>query len=84
MQRPIRIKGYWRAVRRKEPWALEIERLRAKGGFEFLCAWSMRTVDFSEVVKSYAKGLGKLQEKEKLGDLYTVPVLLGKEHGTSK
>lgn len=47
MKRPIRKKAYHRALRRKEPWALEVDR-HPKGSLAYLLAFHMRTVDLAE------------------------------------
>lgn len=80
--RPIRVKGYWRAVRRGDKWATDIEKLRAKGGLTFLMAFTYRTVELDKLIPLYAEELNKIKPtKEKQGDYYTVPVLLGKDSG---
>lgn len=54
MEKPIRMRGYYRALARKEKWAVDIHNL-GPGSFRWLLAVAYRNVDFCDLAGELTK-----------------------------
>lgn len=50
MQIPIRKRAYWRAVKRNEPWAMEIHKNYEKNPLQWRFAFTYRNLDLAKLV----------------------------------
>lgn len=76
---PRRMRGYYRAVKRRAPWAMEIER-HGRGSLAWLLAYHMRDVDWMEELKKPSIFDRLLEPSaEWSGGYLPVPFTLGEE-----
>lgn len=61
-KRPIRLRGYYRAVKRGESWALKIDALKEKNYFQWIIALSFRNVEFADILSAENPFLSVLEK----------------------
>lgn len=60
--KPIRMRGYYRALKRGEKWATKIHSLKSKGGFSYILSLRMRNIDLKKMFLSKLSWINKLDK----------------------
>jgi hypothetical protein len=69
---PIRKKGYYRALRRNEPWAVKIESKKDSDPLGYLSAFTYRYIDMKTLVYSPNPFLSIIPKDESWTGCYTM------------
>jgi hypothetical protein len=75
-----RWRGYYRAIKRKEPWALKLQALEKSNPLSFLFAvhYGPYIADFIPQANVFLKTMNKIEP-----GFYHQPIILGLEHGVT-
>ncbi len=68
---PVRLRGYYRALKRKEPWALKLNKLPP---LQFLLTWKYRPHMIAELVYNTNPFLRFIKSESWAGKYISVPV----------
>lgn len=70
-KRPIRMRGYYRAVKHGEKWATDIEYYRDRSPVQYCLGLLYRNVDFSEMIYAGSPFLALIPKEGGFGGKYT-------------